>query len=260
MCLIFLAYRAVAGLPLAVAANRDEYYDRPTAALDFWDDAPHILAGRDRQAGGTWMGVNRAGRFAALTNFRGPGPVKDDAPSRGALVAGFLDGGEPIEAFKTRLKAEGCRYNGYNLIFGTPRALFWHSNTANRLEAITPGVHGLSNGLFDEPWPKVHRGVARLRALPATSESWSADALFAVLADRTVAADDALPDTGVGLPLERILSPAFIRAERYGARSGTALRLDAGGRVAIEERTYQRDPGVFTARRRSLDIDLANLE
>jgi len=245
MCLVFLAFRHVPGLPLVVAANRDEYYDRPTAALDFWEEAPHVLAGRDLTAGGTWMGLSRRGRFAALTNFRRPGPAHADAPSRGRLAADWLvDGGEMAD-YAARLRRQGGRFNGYNLIFGGIDRLMWHANVLGRLETVPPGLHGLSNGVLNEPWPKVRRGLEQLRTLAPRVDAWKPEALFELLADQGRPPDSELPDTGVGLDLERVLAPAFIRTETYGARCGTVILADESGGVYVEERRYDRDPRNF---------------
>jgi uncharacterized protein with NRDE domain len=153
-----------------VAANRDEFFSRRTAAADFWDDAPDVLAGRDLEAGGTWLGVSRSGRFAALTNFRDPARNKTGAPSRGELVSRFLTGLKSHEAYLAELESCADCYNGFNLVFGDPDGLWCFSNCGEGERQLASGVYGLSNHLLDTPWPKVARGKsalnAALRALP----------------------------------------------------------------------------------------------
>jgi len=162
VCLILVAWQTHADLPLVVAANRDEFHARPTAAADFWHDAPHILAGRDLEAGGTWMGITRTGRFAALTNFRDPACHKPDAPSRGRLVSDFLAGEASIDAYLDELAPDG--YNGFNLLLGDGEQLVAFSNVSNERHVLSPGIYGLSNHQIDTPWPKVSAGKTALAA------------------------------------------------------------------------------------------------
>lgn len=236
MCLLLFAL-GTPDLPLVVAANRDEFLARPTAPAAFWPEAPDVLAGRDLEGGGTWLGVTRTGRFAALTNFRDPSSRCPGAPSRGGLVSGFLTGSEEPEAYLARIAGEAERYNGFNLVAGGPSALFWFSNRAGRIERIAPGVHGLSNHLLDTPWPKVTRGRERLAALLARGDAGVEDVL-ALLLDRTRSEDALLPETGVGLEWERILSPAFIESPLYGTRVSTAVLFRADGSVELAETTH----------------------
>ena len=238
MCLILLAWRAHPRYPLVVAANRDEFFARPTAAADFWPDAPQVLAGRDLQGGGTWLGVTRSGRFAALTNYRDPALVKAEAPSRGELVSGFLCGREAPDDFRRRIESVAAAYNGFNLLFGTGRSLHYFSNCGDGGGELGSGIYGLSNHLLDTPWPKLERGRSALQqALDHGSEP-TPDALLRLLADRTPAPDAELPDTGVPLEWERWLSPIFIAAPGYGTRSSTALVADSGGCAHMVEMTW----------------------
>lgn len=258
MCLIAFAWRAHGEFPLVVAANRDEWRERPTARLHWWDSEPAtsdredtqirrcrfdsalgdpaILAGRDLKDGGTWMGVTRGGRFAAVTNFRDPKNVQPDAPSRGKLVTGFLTGDLTATHHAERLMRDAAQYNGFNLLLGDADALCYVSNRAERVQTLAPGIYGLSNGLLDEAWPKVEHAKARLvAALPALPDE---AALWHLLGDDAAAPDDALPDTGIGLEWERILSPALIKTERYGTRSSAVLLARdgrAGGEVFFSE-------------------------
>ncbi len=240
MCLILLAWRAHPDYPLVVAANRDEYYQRPTTPARFWEQAPEILAGRDLSAGGTWMGVTRHGRFAALTNFREPLQRPADAPnlpSRGKLVSDFLAGGMKPEEYLAALLPAAQAYNGFNLICGTTGQGLWHfSNRGAPARALEPGIYGLSNHLLDTPWPKVAQGksdLARaLKALPADGP------LFDLLKDERIHKDDKLPRTGVSLDWERTLSAAFVRAPNYGTRSSSVVLQDREGFICFDELTY----------------------
>ncbi len=247
MCLILLAWKAHPRFPLVVAANRDEFFARPTASAGFWDDASQVLAGRDLEASGTWLGITRAGRFAALTNYRDPARNDSRAPSRGALVARFLTGDETPAAFERMLAAEGPRYNGFNLVFGECAAaraqLRYFSNCGDRLRTLAGGIYGLSNHLLDTPWPKVSAGksaLARaLSALPAQAP------LFELLRDEHTYPDDALPRTGVSQEWERLLSASFIRSPDYGTRSSTVLIVNDQGEARFIEQTFLRgaEPG-----------------
>lgn len=235
MCLAVVALDAHPRYSIVVAANRDEYHARPTHPAEVWPDG--LIAGRDLQAGGTWLGASRNGRFALLTNIRDPARHDPAAPSRGALVPMVLrDPRPPLEALDEARRA-GSRHNGFNLIAGDAGQAGWTSNRSSETRRLAPGVHGLSNATLDANWPKVTR---TRRAV----ERWAADgderigALFETLADRTLAADAELPATGVSLEWERMLSAAFILSERYGTRSSTVLTLDRGGEAVFVERSF----------------------
>ncbi len=239
MCLIALALDADPAYRLVVAANRDEFYARPTAPAAWWEDAPQVLAGRDLREGGTWMGVTRDGRFAAITNYRDPGFAQlAGAPSRGALVADFLRGSADAEAYARDVAARAAEYNGFNLLVGDDDGLFYLSNRAPGVRRLEPGVYGLSNALLDTPWPKVLRARAAVADALARAEGdeWDSS-LWEMLADRVIAADDALPDTGVGAERERLLSPPFIRTDVYGTRASTVLTIARDGEVRFVERS-----------------------
>ena len=238
MCLILIAYGAHPDYELLVAANRDEFHDRPTASLAFWKDSPQVLAGRDLKEGGTWLGVTRAGRFAALTNYRDPRSVRPNAPSRGHLVSDYLQGVEPARGYLDRLTSRAAAYNGFNLLLGDETGLYYYSNRTSGIRALPPGVYGLSNHLLDTPWPKLERGRHGLRRALEHGFDPTPDALLHLLTDRAPAPDAELPDTGVPLEWERWLSPIFIDAPGYGTRSSTVLMADSGGRARIVEMTW----------------------
>lgn len=248
MCLIVIAWRARDDLPLVVAANRDEWRDRPASPAHWWPEHPQLLAGRDLQAGGTWMGATRAGRFAAVTNFRDPSERRTTALSRGALVTEFLLGSEAPEGYVARLAQRAGRYNGFNLIAGDGESLFYFGSRSGEARAIEPGVHGLSNHLLDEPWPKVVRG--RMAMEDALRDDDPFPRLLAMLSDPQGAPDAALPETGVGVAWERRLACALITGEDYGTRCSTLLARSRDGEMRFQEHTRGPD-GAITA---SVDI------
>lgn len=256
MCLIALALDAHPSYRLVIAANRDEFYARPTAPADWWVDAPDVLAGRDLREGGTWMGVTRTGRVAAVTNYRDPGLAQlADAPSRGALVADFLRGGADAEAYANDLAGRAARYNGFNLLVGDDGGLFYLSNRAQGVRRLEPGIYGLSNALLDTPWPKVVRAKGAMADALAAAEGDGWDArLWEALADRVIAADDALPDTGVGAERERLLSAPFIRTDVYGTRASTVLTIGTDGEVRFVERSIAPGEDAWTESRHAFRI------
>ena len=235
MCLILIAHAAHPEFPLVIAANRDEYYQRPTARAAFWQDHPHILAGRDLECMGTWLGVTRGGRFAALTNFRDPRDRKTDAPSRGQLVSDFLVSDQEPREYLEEVGRQAQRYNGFSLLAGDMDGVFYFCSREAAVQKLSPGIHGLSNHLLDTPWPKVARGKQRLQA--ALAGEPNAETLLDLLHDREPAAEGELPDTGVGADLERVLSPALIVSPQYGTRSSTAVLFGRDGSVSFTERT-----------------------
>jgi uncharacterized protein with NRDE domain len=235
LCLIVLAWKARDDLPLVVAANRDEWRDRPAEPAHWWPDHPELFAGRDLKAGGTWMGVTRQGRFAAVTNYRDPAERRSTARSRGGLVTEFLLGGDSPQAWLASLAGRRDEYNGFNLIVGDGDSLWYFGSREGEARAIAPGVHGLSNHLLDEPWPKVVRGNAAMRA--ALKKLDPAPALFDALGDTEAAPDELLPRTGVGVEWERRLSSPLITGPDYGTRASTVAIFSATGEIAFEERT-----------------------
>jgi uncharacterized protein with NRDE domain len=244
LCLIVIAWKARVDLPLIVAANRDEWRERPAQPAHWWNDERAILAGRDLRAGGTWMGVTRSGRFAAITNFRDPAERRSTAPSRGALVTEYLLSGDPPERFLTSIAARAAAYNGFNLIAGDGASLWYYASREDAMRPVEPGVHGLSNHLLDEPWPKVRRGRAVMEE--ALRDADPAPRLFRMLSDANPAADAELPETGVGITWERRLATALITGEDYGTRCSTVVTFAASGAIGFDERTRIADGSVTT--------------
>jgi len=253
MCLIVFAWKVHPRYSLVLAANRDEFLDRPSSPLDYWTDQPDVLGGRDTEKGGSWLAANVDGRWAAVTNFRDGRPAVPSPLSRGHLVAGYVSSRASAPTYAAEILQPLSAYPGCNLLFGDSRSLFYASNrhlpgTATQVTSLSPGVYGLSNHLLDTPWPKVERCKASMRELLDGGETGLADGLFDLLADRTLAADDELPATGVPSERERMLSAPFIVAEGYGTRASTVLLADNDGTVIIKERSFG-DGGAELARR-----------
>lgn len=238
MCLILISVNSHPDFPLIIAANRDEAYARMAAPAAFWGDHSHVYGGRDLEKGGTWLGMTRSGRIAAVTNYRAGYGAGDAPRSRGELVSRFLLGNESAPAYLAQVAARGGEYNGFSLIAGGLDALYFVSNRGAGVERIADGVHGLSNHLLDTPWSKVERGKHALLKLQGAKEDALAAGLFDFLADRSTAGDQALPDTGVGVQRERELSPAFICGERYGTRASTLVLVGGNGEVVFRERSF----------------------
>lgn len=253
MCLILLAYRQHPEASLIILANRDEFYSRPTAVAQFWPQAPDLLAGRDLLAGGTWLGINRTGRFAAVTNFRDPNQRVSTTRSRGALVSDFLLGEDDIGQFLDRVHDQRANYQDFNLLLGDQESIWCYSSRLGETKAIEPGVHALSNEHLNSPWPKVTRGC---RALDGALRNSSLDeqALLSILADRTAAADHELPNTGLDVSTERMLSPIFIASDTYGTRSSTLLSVSSSGEVSFVERSFSNLNGELDTQRFSFAL------
>lgn len=265
MCLIVIAWQESRRFPLILAANRDEYFQRPSEAARFWSDDPRILGGRDLVAGGTWLGVDRRGRFTAVTNIREPPQQREGVRSRGLLASEYLGEVETPGAYVQKLALHREQYDAFNFIAGDPGELWFLNSRGGEARRLPAGVYGVSNGDLDCPWPKVETGKREMRrllnagisangdrrplpAIPAEAgirtddlsrgRAIITDGLFELLASRSIPADDQLPDTGVGIEWERILAPICIRAGRYGTRSSTVLIVQADGSVHFMERTF----------------------
>lgn len=248
MCLIFIALKSHPKYKLVVAANRDEFYGRETAPAAFWTDHPGIVGGRDLQAMGTWLGMTKSGRIAMVTNFRDLKNVRAKAPSRGKLVTDFLLEKSSAETYLEKLAGHAKEYNGFSIIAGTADSLFYLSNYKDGIIQLNSGLFGLSNHLLETPWPKVEKGKMQIQKLLKAPELKVND-LFDVLSDETISPDEFLPDTGVGVDLERMLSPAFIKSDDYGTRSSTVILVDYSNHVSFNERVYDPTTAAFSYNR-----------
>ncbi|MFT5720407.1 MAG: hypothetical protein ACI9W6_000697, partial [Motiliproteus sp.] len=239
MCLILFAYKMDPGYPLIVAANRDEFYKRPTRRLDFWPQAPGLLAGQDLEQGGTWLGCTRSGLFAAVTNVRkGFSQSSEPLRSRGRLPLDYLLGNQPPLDYLHALESQSHHYAGYNLLLGDRHGLYYGSNRNQQPpQALAPGIYGLSNATLDTPWPKVAQGTQALQQL-IEADDISAPALLRLLQQRDLPTDDQLPDTGIGLEWERRLGPRFIDSSDYGTRSSLVMLREHDGSQQIHEQSY----------------------
>ncbi len=275
MCLIVFDWRPGSATPLRLAANRDERHARPAAPLARWRDSTEIVGGRDLEAGGSWLAAHAAGRVAAITNVRAPGfKTEASGPSRGHLVHQALLCDDPGNWLEWLARQAAHAYAGFNLLVCDGNTL-WHLHhgpRGTRLTQVEPGLHGLSNASLDTPWPKLTQARQRLAGLlddpdrhflsdaglsdAGLSDAWLNDA-WALLGDTRQAADRRLPDTGVGLALERQLSPAFILGQDYGTRASTLLEWRAPGEIVIVERRFE--PGGVTAGQNSCRLQVPRL-
>jgi uncharacterized protein with NRDE domain len=255
MCLIFVAYKYQSPYDLVIAANRDEFYERPSAPAGFWKEASSVLGGKDLMAGGTWLGITRTGRFAAITNYRDPGSHKHQAPSRGHLVSGFLTGKEAPGEYVRNIASGADEYNGFSLFVGDRSSIYYLSNRGSGPQDLPPGLYGLSNHLLDTPWPKVERGKKALERLLAGTDHVREEALFDILADRNRPPDELLPHTGMSLEWERILASPFIVSPVYGTRSSTVILIGRDGKVAFFEKVFNSNPNPQEIRRFEFVLD-----
>lgn len=240
MCLIFFALNQHPTYKLIVAANRDEFYARKTAPAHFWEDHPNILGGRDLEASGTWMAMNKNGKISLVTNYRDPANINPNAPSRGQLVSDFLLNGDTPEEYLSKISLRASQYNGFNLLTGYPDELWYLSNYGKEIQKLESGVYGLSNHLLDTLWPKVHRGKEKFNDAIADSFIES-DTLFELLYDEQRAEDSLLPETGIGIERERALSSMFIKTNGYGTRCSTVILVSRDNQVQFSERVYDLD-------------------
>jgi len=238
MCLILFSYNSHPHFPFILAANRDEFYERPTAGVRFWEDHPDVLAGRDLKYEGSWMGITKSGRFAALTNYRNGDQLRQTALSRGLLVREFLTGRATPEEFLKCARRDKDQYNGFNLLVGDLSNLMYYSNVTDKSRVLKPGVYGLSNHLLDTPWPKVERSREKFMEAVRGPEESITDLLLKILFDRTPSEDGELPDTGFGKEWEKILSSPFITSPTYGTRSSTVLLVGKDGHVSLTEWSF----------------------
>ena len=238
MCIQLFAYNSHPNYTLIMAANRDEFYDRPTSKAEFWDDAPHVLAGRDLKIGGTWMGVTKSGKFAAVTNYRDPKNIDPDATSRGMLVSKYLLENITPEVYLSDLENGEDTYNGFNLLMGSCSDLYYYSNRENIIRKLGNGIYGLSNSLLDIPWPKITTGKNSLKNIIENNKYIDPEDLLKILKNNTKAADSLLPETGISIELERMLSSIYISDDKYGTRSSTVILIKKTGELTFVERTF----------------------
>jgi uncharacterized protein with NRDE domain len=248
MCLIFFSINNHPTYKLIVAGNRDEFYNRKTALADFWKDQPKILAGRDLEAGGTWMGITQSGKISFITNYRDPSNINPNAPSRGHLVSHYLEGNESAMTYMKKVERAGTQYNGFNLVTGDVNKLTYFSNYRNGISELTNGFFGLSNHLLETPWPKILRGKEILTPI-LSQPIIDTEILFTALYDSERAVDDLLPDTGIGLERERALSSIFIKSPGYGSRCSTIILVGHSGQVVFLERTYDLNTFDYTTKK-----------
>ena len=248
MCLVAIAWNTHPRWRLVLAGNRDEFHGRPTAALSHWPPPQQgVMAGRDMRSGGTWVGLGPHGKAAVVTNVRDP-MATTSGPSRGHLIANYLAGAQDAASFALELAGSAPEYPPFNLLLADRTHCRYLGNHPASARSLTPGVHGMSNGALDAPWPKSRRLSAVLKEwIAQTDEDLSP--LWAALSDESIAPDSELPDTGVGLELERRLSAAFIRGTEYGTRASTILAIDHEGRGWIHERRFGPD-GLFLGQTR----------
>lgn len=240
MCLINFSIQSHQHYKLIITANRDEMYERPTAPAQFWNDYPQLLAGRDLQQMGTWLGITKQGRFAALTNFRDPKYMNRNALSRGNLVKDYLVSQIKPEVYLQKVMKNKRNYNGFNLVVGDVDHLYYFGSEQDEIIPLEKGTHSLSNHLLNTPWPKVEKSKDMLHHYVSKQENPDLHAMFKMLTDRTIAQDEHLPDTGVGLELERQLSPIFIQMPNYGTRSSSIILVSKQNEVTFIERTYNQ--------------------
>lgn len=238
MCTVALAFRSHKDYPLVFAGNRDEFYKRPTAPAAFWEKTPFILAGRDFKHGGTWLGITRTGKFAAVTNFRDFSTHREHALSKGILTTRYLMGEQEPVPFLEDTDRERESYNPFNLLVGDTRELYYYSNRTGEIIKLEPGIYGLSNHLLDTPWPKVVRIREMFEKYLAGAAKPEPEPLHKILSDREKSAEELLPATGVGPDREKLLSSIFITSPDYGTRSSTVIIIDAGLTTHFSEISY----------------------
>jgi uncharacterized protein with NRDE domain len=241
MCVIFFAYKMHPEYPLILLANRDEFYARPTAAARVWEDFPEVFAGRDLVHGGTWLGIRKPGRFAAVTNYRDPFAPPGKF-SRGDLVGDFLKNAYPVNDYLLKIKNRAADFSGFNLLVGeisrNAQTVGYYSNREDRVKILAPGIYGLSNHLLDTPWRKVEKGKAALKNLLQNGH-FERQKFLEILGDKTLADDSDLPETGIGYEREKRLSAIFIETPVYGTRSSSLVAVDKNYEISLEERNIR---------------------
>ncbi len=240
MCLLAIAYKQHKKYKVILASNRDEQKSRPSAPASKWTTNPFLIAGQDLEKGGTWLGINALGRFAAITNYRQPTLAEENKLSRGLLMTDYLLGSGSPQTFMDELKPHAAAYNGFNLLFGDLDELLYYSNIQKEVKNLDSGIYGLSNAFLDTPWPKVEY-IKTVLSKQVEQEEIDPEDLFSVLKNETIFPDHTLPDTGVGHELEQMLSATFINTSFYGTRSSNVMTITYDGEVNFIERVYSDD-------------------
>ncbi|MCA0174155.1 NRDE family protein [Bacillus sp. RAR_GA_16] len=244
MCLIAVAINAHEKYPFILIANRDEFYERPTMPAHYWEDAPGLLAGRDLKAMGTWLGVTTTGKVAALTNYRESGEIPKNH-SRGDLTADYLRQNQSAEAYLKNVQLKKEQYNGFNLLAGDFNTLYYYSNRQNQITRVESGVHAVSNHLLNTNWPKVETLKKELTRYIQAEKELDQERLFEMLSNAEPAPDHLLPETGVPIEWERMLSPVFISSENYGTRAQTIITVTSKGQVTFTERSGREQENTY---------------
>ena len=255
MCLLIFAHRVAARYPLLVAANRDEFHARPTSAAQFWEQYPHLLAGRDDEQGGTWMGTTTDGRFAAITNYRDPARTAPAPRSRGELPLSYLTGRDSPQHYLEQLQANAAQYAGFNLLLGDGKEMWYFSNSDlpgnGAPQRLAPGVYGLSNARLDTPWPKVNLGKRKLHALLQQGHTPDHDNLLQLVNNRDQSSPGQLVRQGMGSEMDQLLSAQFILTGSYGTRSSTTMWYDDAGYCHWRELSFNASGELHTTRETS---------
>ncbi|MGB0205982.1 MAG: NRDE family protein [Neptuniibacter sp.] len=240
MCLITFAYKSHPEYSLILLANRDEFYARPSKAMHFWQDHPNVLAGKDLEQGGTWLGINQQGKFTAVTNYRDGLASKENALSRGALTRDFLTSDQDPTGYLKQLLPKQDKFGDYNLLIGDQSGIYYQSNREGPIRALNPGIYGLSNALLDSPWPKLIKVRSELTNVLGDIQ-FSPRSLLKIMSNRTQAETSELPDTHIPLEWEQLLSSSFIQSENYGTRATTLLLQKPNGETTIIEKSFGPD-------------------
>jgi len=235
MCLVVFAWKVHPEYRLVLAANRDEFHKRPARELHWWPDYPGLLAGRDLQAGGSWLAVSKAGRFATVTNYREQPGQRRGLRSRGEIVSNFVSSNAPLESFVSSL--EGDDYAGFSLLAADREELWYVSNRGDAALRLSPGVYGLSNATLDTPWTKLVRSRDALRAL-VNADAIDETALFRMMADRTPAANTDVEAGSLPFALARTLTAPHIVSAEYGTRCCTTLTWSQAEVISVSERRF----------------------
>ena len=239
MCLIAFAYNMHPEYKLVLMANRDEFYKRPTRAAQFWNNEhkPDLLAGKDLEGGGTWMGVTKTGKWAALTNYRDPNWTRDNPPTRGNIALNYLTDSYSPEQYLNELQKTALQYEGFNVLVGDKENLFHYSNANDKITKLEPGIHGVSNAVLNTSWPKLKFAKDEL-SNAVNRDNLNKELLFKVLKNDQQAAEKAIPNTGIPHELEKAISPVFIQTENYGTRCSTLIFINRNGSVSFTERRF----------------------